>query len=359
MHSKKTRQSYSKNSKLSRSSIIKGLKIFLALSIITFTLLMVFTASKGTWKAFKETNILYIPIVFILLSLYITLESFRIRLIAKAISGKWIAFGRCSQVIFCGAFLSAVTPFQAGGAPLQAYVLNKAGLKWGTSLLLLLFRGLFYLTGMLIFLPFIIPYFRTEYSGRSMQILSRYSIFAYLFLFGLLFLILYMPKFFKKTIYFLTFRKGKTTRSTRRIFRILKELREIRNELLDFIKNRKLYALAIIFTTIIVYIPNYSIAYVILKGLSINVPYLETIFRQVFLLFAAFFFPTPGAEGIIEGGFTVLFYSSVPRYLIGMFTVLWRFITYHLIVIIGGILTLKVLNLTEVIKENNNKESRE
>lgn len=352
MRSKKTRQSYSKKNKLSRPSIIKGLKIFLALCIITFTLLLVFTATRKTWDSLKEVNIVYIPIVLFMLSLYLIFESFRIRLIAKAISGKWISFGRCSQVIFCGAFLSAVTPFQAGGAPLQAYVLNKAGLKWGTALLLLLFRGLFYLMGMLIFLPFILPFFKTEYTGRSMRILSRYSIFAYLFLFGLLFLVLSMPKLLRKIIYSLTFRKGKTTRATRMIFRFLKELKLIRNQLCEFIKNKKLYALAIIVTTIIVYIPNYSIAYFILKGLSINVPYLETIFRQVFLLFAAFFFPTPGAEGIIEGGFTVLFYSSVPRYLIGMFAILWRFVTYHLVVIVGGILTLKVLNLREIIKEN-------
>lgn len=316
---------------------------------------MVFTASKETWQVLKKIDILYLPIVFILLSLYIALESFRIRLIAKALSGKWISFGRCSQVIFCGAFLSAVTPFQAGGAPLQAYILNKAGLKWGTSLLLLLFRGLFYLIGMLIFLPFIIPYFRTEYPDRSMQFLSQYSSFAYLFLFGLLFLILYMPKFFKKLIYSLTFRRGRTTRSTRRIFHFLKEIKESRNKIVEFIKKRKLYALAIIFTTIIVYIPTFSIVYVILKGLSINVPYLETIFRQVFLLFAAFFFPTPGAEGIIEAGFTALFRKLVPPHLIGMVTILWRFITYHLIVIIGGILSLKVLNLTEVITEDSKK----
>jgi len=349
-----TRQSYSKRNRISRPSIIKGLKIFLALSIITYTLLLVFTATKGTWDAFKEINIIYLPIVLILLSLYLVFESFRIRLIAKAISGKWIPFGRCSQVIFCGAFLSAVTPFQAGGAPLQVYVLNKAGLKVSSALLLLLFRALFYLSGMLVFLPFIMPFFRTEYSGRSMQILSRYSIFAYLFLFSLLFLVLFMPKFLKKIIYSSTFRRGKKTRATGTIFRILREIKRSRNELFDFIKNKKLYALAIIITTIIVYIPNYSIAYFILKGLSINVPYLDTIFRQVFLLFAAFFFPTPGAEGIIEGGFAVLFYSSVPQYLIGMFAILWRFVTYHLVVIVGGILTLRVLNLTEIIREKEN-----
>jgi uncharacterized protein (TIRG00374 family) len=352
MRSKKTQQSYCKKNQLSRASIVKGLKIFIALSVLTYTALLIFTATKNTWNVFKETDIFYIPLIFILLSLYISLESFRIRLIAKAVSGEWIPFGRCSQVIFCGAFLSAVTPFQAGGAPLQAYVLNKAGLEWGTALLLLLFRGIFYLMGMLLFLPFIMPFFRLEYSGRSMQILSKYSIFAYLFLFGLLFLVLFMPKFFKRIIYSSTFRRRKTTRATRMIFRFLKEIKTVRQKLLDFIKSKKLYAVAIIFTTVIVYIPNYSIAYMILKSLGINVPYAETIFRQVFLLFAAFFFPTPGAEGIIEGGFSVLFYSSVPRYIIGMFTVLWRFITYHLVVIIGGFLTLKILNLNEIIRED-------
>lgn len=353
-------QSYSKKSKISRSSIIKGLRIFLALSVITYTLLLIFTATKETWLAFKEINISYLPFVLFLLSLYVVLESFRIRLIAKAISGKWIAPGRCTQVIFCGAFLSAVTPFQAGGSPLQAYILNKAGLKWGSAFLLLLLRGIFYLLGMLLFLPFIIPFFQTDYSGRSMQILSKYPLFAYIFLFGLFFLLLFSPKPIRKIAYSLTFNKGKRTKATRILFRVLKEIKRAKKKLFDFVRNKKMYALSIILTTIIVYIPNYSIAYVILKGLSIEVPYLDTIFRQVFLLFASFFFPTPGAAGIIEGGFTVLFYSSVPRYLIGMFTILWRFVTYHLVVIIGGFLTLKILNLTEIISANNNSlEQRE
>ena len=349
-----TRPSYSEKSRISKPSIIKGLKIFIALCIITFTLLLVFTATKKTWFAFKEIHIVYLPIVLILLSLYLVFESFRIRLIAKAITGKWIAFGRCAQVIFCGAFLSAVTPFQAGGAPLQAYILNKAGLKVSNALLLLLFRGLFYLTGMLVFIPFIIPYFRTQYSGRSMQILSKYSLFAYVFLLSLLFFMLYMPKFLKRAIYSLTFRKGSRTRMTTTMFKFLREIKRSREKMLEFVKIKKLYALAIIVTTIIVYIPNYSIAYFLLKGLSIKVSYIDVIFRQVFLLFAAFFFPTPGAEGIIEGGFAVLFSSSVPKYIIGVFAILWRFITYHLVVIIGGILTLKIMNLTEIVQEGEN-----
>jgi uncharacterized protein (TIRG00374 family) len=311
----------------------------------------VFTATKATWQAFEEINILYLPLVILLLSLYIVFESFRIWLISFAVSGKRIPFGYCPQFIFCGAFLCAVTPFQAGGEPVQAYVLNKAGLKWSEALLVMLLRAIFYLMGMVVFLPFLMPLFRTEYSGKSMQILTRYSIFAYTFLFGMLFLVLFAPEILKKALYPLTFRKGKKTKGTTILFRTLKEIKISRKKLFDFVKSKKFYSLAIIVTTIIVYIPNYSIAYAILKGLSIDVPYLDTIFRQVFLLFAAFFFPTPGAEGIVEGGFAAMFYSSVPKYLIGMFAILWRFITYHLVVIIGGFLTLKILNLRDVITE--------
>ncbi|MEO0293996.1 MAG: lysylphosphatidylglycerol synthase transmembrane domain-containing protein [candidate division WOR-3 bacterium] len=347
---KKIQQSYLNKSKINSSSITKGLKIFLAISILTYTLLLLFTATKKTWSLFKEINGFYILLVFGLISLYVIFESLRIKFIAHALSGKWVPFNSCVQVIFCGAFLSAVTPFQAGGSPIQVYILNKAGLKVGTGLLLLLLRALFYLMGMLIFLPFILPFFKTEYQGKSMQILSNYSIFAYIFLFGMLFLILSLPKFIKRAFYSITYRKGKRTKATTTIFYFIREIEDIRNKLFFFIKRRKLYALLILFLTIIVYIPNYSIAYVLLKALYIKASYLDTIFRQVFLLFAAFFFPTPGAEGIIEGGFTVLFYSSVPRYLIGIFTIFWRFFTYHLFVIIGGFFSLKILNLKNLLK---------
>ncbi|HHE04851.1 MAG TPA: flippase-like domain-containing protein [candidate division WOR-3 bacterium] len=332
-----------------RKSIIIGLRVFIALSVLTITTLLIFTATRETGKALLKVNPIYLLLILGLLSLYIILEATRIRLIAYAITGNWIPITYALQVIFCGAFLSAVTPFQAGGAPIQIYILWKAGLKWGETFLLLILRGIFYLLALALFFPVILPYFQRSYTGRSMQILSKYSIFAYLLILGAFLLILFYPKPLKKLLYSLTYRRGKRTDATRRLFGFVREVRRMRRGFFDFVKKRKLLSIGILIFTIIVYIPNYSIALLILHSLSIKAPYIDTIFRQIFLIFSAFFFPTPGAEGIIEGGFTVLFYNSVPKYLIGVFAILWRFFTYQLIVIIGGFLSLKLLRMKKIL----------
>lgn len=342
---------------LRRQSIKVGLRIFIGLSILTVTIILTLTATKETGKVLLDINPVYLPGILGLLALYMVLEATRVRLIAHAITGKWIPMGLSIQVLFCGAFLSAVTPFQAGGFPIQIYILNKAGLKWGEALLTLLLRALFYLLGVILLFPLLLPYFQASFKGGSMQILSKYPIFAYIFLLGLLVLILFYPKPLKKIIYSLTFRKGKRTKLTRVVFGIFREIHRMRMGFFNFVKKRRLYSIIILMLTIIVYIPNYSIAPLILHALSIKTPYFDTILRQIFLLFAAFFFPTPGAAGIIEGGFTALFYSSVPKHLVGVFTILWRFFTYHLVVIIGGFLTLKILHLEEIISSKMDSAS--
>lgn len=334
-----------------KKKILLGLRIFIGLSVLTVTVLLLFTASRDTWKALKQVNILYLPAIIGLLFSYIILEATRIRIIIYSIKSKWIPLHYTMKVIFCGAFMSAVTPFQAGGFPLQAYILTRAGLKWGDALLTLLLRAVFYATGLVVLFPLILPYFKMAYEGTSMQILSRYAIFAYVFLIGILALVLFYPRPLKKFLYGLSMRKGKKTKFTRVFFKAFREIRRMRKGFFSFVKEKKVYSIFILLLTLIVYLPNYSIAWLILKGLSIDVPFVDALLRQIFLLFAAFFFPTPGAGGIIEGGFTALFFNAVPKHLIGIFAILWRFFTYHLVVIIGGFLTLRVLHLEEAVSE--------
>lgn len=342
---------------MEKKSIVRGLRIFIGLTVLTITVLLIFTATEETWVALKKINPIYIPGVLLLIGIYIFLESFRIRFITKAVTGKFIPLGYCSQVVFCGTFLSAVTPFQAGGAPVQAYILKKGEIEWGDALLVLLMRAIFYGLGVLIIIPFILPYFRVSYTDRSMQILSKYAIFVYIFLLGILAFILFHPDPLKRLIYRFTMKDGKRTRATKIVFNIFREIRRMRKGFFKLFREKKLISSGILLFTFLVYIPNFSVAPLILHGLSIDVPYIDTILKQVFLLLAAFFFPTPGAEGIIEGGFAGLFYSSVPRHLLGIFAILWRFFTYHMIVVAGGFLTLKLLNLEKIPQKIKNEMS--
>ena len=52
---------------------------------------------------------------------------------------------------------------------------------------------------------------------------------------------------------------------------------------------------------------------------------------------------TPGSSGVAELGASALFSSFVNVSILGVFIVLWRFITYYLNIIISGVFQYKVL----------------
>jgi uncharacterized membrane protein YbhN (UPF0104 family) len=55
------------------------------------------------------------------------------------------------------------------------------------------------------------------------------------------------------------------------------------------------------------------------------------------------FIPTPGASGVAEVGFAALFSPVCPGELLSIYMLLWRFFTFYLGVIIGGIIVINIL----------------
>ena len=163
----------------------KGLRIFLILVVITITLILVFTVTEETVSALKKIKWIYLFSSIILLLVYVLLEATRIELLSKTISGHFIRFSSSVLFIFCGAFLSAVTPFQAGGAPVQMYILKKEGMEWDKILTLLLMRGILYiLSAFLLSLIFIKDFLSS--TPYSIGMLSWYAVITYAVIFGLL-----------------------------------------------------------------------------------------------------------------------------------------------------------------------------
>jgi uncharacterized protein (TIRG00374 family) len=66
----------------------------------------------------------------------------------------------------------------------------------------------------------------------------------------------------------------------------------------------------------------------------------DIITLQSFLYLAVSFFPTPGSAGAAEGGFYLFFstiFINVPVYIAML---VWRFLTYYLLLIVGSILVV-------------------
>jgi len=316
-----------------------GLRIFLILVVITITLILVFTVTEETVSALKKIKWIYLFSSIILLHAYILLEATRIELLSKTISGHFIRFSSSVPFIFCGAFLSAVTPFQAGGAPVQMYILKKEGMEWDKILTLLLMKEILYIfSALLLSIIFIrdflssIPY--------SIGMLSWYAVITYGVIFGFLIILLLKPVALKRFFFRISMPRGRRTRLTYILLPVSRVIHGMVKTFKTMWSDKPLHIIGLIFFTSLVYLPDHSIAYMILRGLNQHLPYASVILKQIFLLMAGFFFPTPGAEGMMEGGFLLLFRGGIPQHIIGIFTILWRFVTYYVVVIAGGIATL-------------------
>jgi uncharacterized protein (TIRG00374 family) len=81
----------------------------------------------------------------------------------------------------------------------------------------------------------------------------------------------------------------------------------------------------------------------IIRGLNYDVPIFSIISAQILITFITYFAPTPGATGIAEGGFTLVFSQFVQKKDIISVTFAWRFFTIYVGFIIGLIIFYREL----------------
>ena len=337
--------------------IHRGLKLFLILVILTMLALLIFSDPDPEKRfsfniiqkisyAFKQMNPVYILFAFVFWLIHVLLDSFRITLFCQGVTGKWGSMKTSIEVILTGAFLAAVTPFQTGGLPVQLYLLKREGISYGKGTLIILLRAIFYSIMMLIILPFLFPILTKQYDATSIKILSKYSLIVYPIIILIITFALIKPNIIKHFLYKLTILLGKRkNKATELIDKMFKEIEEMKDGFWRFVREKKWHSISSFFLTFITYIPYFFIAPLLLKGIGINVSFIRIAFLQLVVILFTFFSPTPGATGVSEGVFAIMFLGIVGKGMLGVFTILWRFFTFHLTALVGGIMTLDVLKL--------------
>lgn len=317
--------------------IKKGLRILVLISILTYLVIYLFTHTKDTWAYFHSLRPLYLVYVLLLWVLYLFFDGLRVRVLASALGGK-VDLKTAAEVILTGLFLAAVTPFQIGGFPVQLYILKKRSLSLGKATLVLLFRGL--LTTILLapVFPFIYLFYREYFTSTLIKGLFFYL--ALVFPIGLAIFVLFMlfPQQMKNRFGFLRLKKISSYYD-----RFFQEVYEARSGLRRFLGQKRLHLLYAFLATIGSTVCFYMIALAIILGLGIDAPKIDIVIRQLILNVILMFIPTPGASGIAEAGFYALFSPVCPKAIIATYTLLWRFFTFYLGVIIGGIIVLNLL----------------
>lgn len=241
-------------------------------------------------------------------------------------------------------FFNGITPFSSGGQPFQLYILNKK-------------NKIDYVTGVSVL-------FKDFYTYQiSLVIVSTLCIIV-----NYLFNIVILPSFIRKLIFlgytinlavalflicvpYLKNSKNKLIGYGANLLNkigVIKDKERLENNvnsyIMDFkkkikdtIKDRKLITICILLN-VFKFITSGIVVYLCFKSANSYVPLLESVIISIIITTMASFVPIPGASGGMEYGFIALFSYYVLDVKLGAVMLIWRFLTYYMLVIFGGIL---------------------
>lgn len=297
-------------------------------------------------------RIFYFPtaVIIALLSLlffYFIFDASRLYFVLKTLNAE-ISFWSVYKLVFINIFVSNITPLATGGGVAQAYFLQKKGIPLGKSSAAVVIRTLLSATMLFLSVPLII--FRNQ---NMLNLLPGNYLFVYLAVFlGLYFLTFYLLIFknrlIRKLLYkFFFFLKSKHLLSNKRFKKIIRYIFEhlelFAKDLTFFIQGKKIYVFLSFFFTIIFLLAEFSFSYLILIGLGYQVNFIHIVSLQILVIFIMYFAPTPGAAGIAEGGYSLLFARFVDKSDLFPLLFYWRFFSKYVGIIIGIFVFIKLI----------------
>ena len=334
-----------KKPKTMKLSII--LSLILSISIIV--LILYFTIDAKTFEYLSTHQIRY-EFFFAAMGInviYWTLWGARLKILSNAIDKNVnISLWESTKIVIANLFLANITPSMAGGEPVRIYLLNKDGLSIGGATASVLGERLLDAIFLLLCVPFALFVFGKYIDTGPLRI--GLTIAIVLFILAVVAFV-YTLKNPKKTKSFLIFLSNKLSRFSRRkdsentiIDRINSEVDNFHDSMVFFLSDGKKAFIKAGILTAVFFFFFWMIPPLILMGLGLEPFIIESCAIQVLLIIIVMMPTTPGSAGVTEGSTAALYSVLIGSSLIGVFVLLFRFITYHMGLIAGAIFQYRI-----------------
>ncbi len=333
-----------------------------AILLLIITIVVLFFILKDDFPSIIATlskvNVGWIFIVLTFAFLYYFFRSLSIYNLLKKYHEDF-SFKKILQLMMVMQFFNGVTPFSSGGQPLTVYMLKKDGVKVSTGTNVILQDFILYQLALVTYgVVAIILNLKFHFLNNDSLLKSLVAIgFATNSFIAIALLIISTAKgFTKKALRFLI----KTLSKIKIIKNREKTLEKYSNSLDNFYENAKFlkkqkgiflrsYLYTLLGLTCYYGIPTF-ILFSMGNFLSIN--FMEAIVGSAYVFIIASFIPIPGSTGGIEFAFMSIFGNFIGGATLGTELLIWRFITYYLIVIIGAIIFIYISKEGEIKNEN-------
>jgi uncharacterized protein (TIRG00374 family) len=323
-----------------------ALTILFSLTVILIIFATTFT--QETIGYILSFNLLFLGLAILFRFLALVLWGLRIQLMSASL-GYRVKLSYCVNMVLAGLLAGTITPGQAGGEPVRVHELYRAGVKIGDATAVVIMERVLdgiILTVMGILLMILMTRYIETIFNPALIILV---IIAWIFLISFLFIPILAIKYPQRTKILLM----KLVNWIARLGRFSPSLQSINERADHEIDN--LFASMVRFTgtawrglfsggiiTALFWISEFLVASVIMMGLGLGPFILESFFFQILIAIIMMIPLTPGAAGVTELSTSSLYALIIPTGMIGIFVILWRFVTFYLNIILGAIAGLAI-----------------
>lgn len=315
--------------------------------VFLITIVVLFFVLKDDYENIINNLILankwYILFGIVLIVIYWILRALCLWVIVKEYNPQ-AKFKRMLHQTVITQFFNGITPFSTGGQPMQVYMLKKSGVRVASATNIIVQDFIMYQLALIVIGVFALvanwhyQFFAVSSTLKTLIIIG----FCINILIGIGLLFISFSKKFNDFVGKFIIKIGTKIKLIKDSDSIISKWEEKLGEFhgsAKLFKKKKLLFLkcfAYHFLSLVVF---YIIPFFIFLSLdsSISISVAEVITSSAFVLIIGNFVPIPGGSGGIEYGFLKFFGSFINSSILYSALIVWRFITYYLGIIVGGV----------------------
>lgn len=291
----------------------------------------------------QRANPFWIFVAVLVALVYCLVQSLALHAIIKTYD-KDYSYKKALQLTYITNFFNGITPFSTGGQPMQVYLLKRDGISIPTGTNIIMQNFILYQLALVAYGVIALGLNYIFHIFPHIPVLGNLIILGFtintLIMVGL-FVISFSKKFNKWLI-----NLGIKILSK---LKLVKDIEKTKKEWDTYLetfhegatllwKNKKVCIKSFIYQFLSLTC-FYILPFFVLKALGVTneITAVEAIVSSAYVLIIGSFVPIPGASGGIEYGFLQFFGTFVKGSILSASVIVWRFISYYLLMIIGGI----------------------
>ncbi len=329
------------------------LAISLTFSIIAILALLLYTITPGQLRSLIQIHPLFLTAALVVQFCSWIVWGARVKTMAEALGGD-VPFKKSVLIVLSNLFAASITPGHTGGEITRAQLLRGCKLSVGDATAVVLgervLDALF--LGMAAPLAFLLF---SQFFPTSTGLIALFGAAALIFV-VIFFLLLYVmahPRKVKAVVRkarWLFVKLRGAEKAERSMQRFMREIDVVHNSSKLYLTDQRRSLVTGFFLTTAYWLLQFSIASLILVGLGSQPWILASFSAQTVLMMIAALPLTPGNSGVAEVSTATIYSVFVSTSILGIFILGWRLITYYLNLVVGGLVSIRILQDRVVVE---------